>query len=737
VGKLWLTALALTALVLSASAQVTIQIVNDSGLPDTNIFIKVPGKHWTNILNAPVTPANLFVDITDTNTTATAAAAVSLASLATNGVAPAFAEVSDISGRTNSVYSFQADAVDSGSIYFLYNQPYVFTNGLQPSPPPDSAGNAYRYDYAEFSINDTNAGNNAMDITYVDKFGIPLQMEWFHNSNLVAGSYVYASTKTLVERFSDAGFGQAVFALETNNISPGWSYSGPNSYTNFARILAPQKVSGTNSSVAPYPSITNYLDSLVGASNAFWLNGASPQGGFYYVGYQASVDTVAGGWRVTLAQTTNLPAFNSIAGVAYTNTITFVISNANASQYVYGAPVGPNLYSVNGVPVTTDTGGTYPVETWMIGDVLSAINYGFWGGRYGTNSADWYSLMQWTSFPFGSARPTMDGYYNPYAALIYNNADPYSFAFSERITPDVLMSPTNGDVVRITILPDDRLDSPIVQAPTDVTSNSITLNWGQVAGATGYQVNLLHPGNLPPALVASNASSYTFTNLQPGTPYFMSVQARGMANGNPVITPARSVAATTLGTFVPAGGNLTTFQISFSATDPYYQVGNVVINGQALSRSSWNVGDVVLCPVSEGTNEFPITVFNQSGQVIFNNWLQFVLMPPFEFTNIGTNNQDKSYTFQTTNSGISSIAFFGQKVKPAGAIGLGRLADRQWRRRPDLELWRHVCDQLFRQCHQLHHQSGQYQPENRLQLCAGGNPQICAGGQFHAQRQHP
>ena len=42
VGKLWLTALALTALVLSASAQVTIQIVNDSGLPDTNIFIKVP-----------------------------------------------------------------------------------------------------------------------------------------------------------------------------------------------------------------------------------------------------------------------------------------------------------------------------------------------------------------------------------------------------------------------------------------------------------------------------------------------------------------------------------------------------------------------------------------------------------------------------------------------------------------------------------------------------------------------
>lgn len=653
---IFLPILFLAGLIQTASAQVTIEIVNDSGQPDTNVFIKAPGKYAdSDPAHIPITPTNLFVDISNTNPP-------NPDSVRLSDLTPVSQRVSAISGRTNNVYAVQADYIASGSIYFTFGRPFSFTNGLQPSPPPDSAGNAFRYDYAELSISDTNAANNAVDVTYVDKFGIPLQMEWFNNSNLVAGSYVYASTKTLVERFSDAGFGPAVFSLETNNIAPGWSYSGPDSYTNFARILSPQKVSGTNASVAPYPAITNYLNSLVGESNAFWLNGASPQGGFYYVGYQASLGEVSGGWQVTLAQTTNLPAFNSITGVAYTNTITFVISNANASQYVYGAPVGPNFYSVNGVLVTTDTSGTYPVETWMIGDVLSAINYGFWGGRYGTNSADWYSIVEWTSFPFGSARQTVDGYYNPYAALIYNNADPYSFAFSERITPDVLLSPTNGDVIRITILPDDRLDSPIVQAPANITSNSITLNWGPVPGATGYKVNVLRPLGLPSAMVSSNASSYTLTGLQPGTPYFMSVQAMGTANGNSIITPARPVSATTAGAFIPTNGNLTTIQISFGASDPYYQLGSVYINGTELSRTDWVSGGVVFCSASQGTNQLPVTVLSQSGQVIFNDWLQFVLAPPFEFTSIGTNDSGASYSFPTTNSAISDIFLAGQKL---------------------------------------------------------------------------
>ncbi|HTR42925.1 MAG TPA: beta-1,3-glucanase family protein [Pseudomonadales bacterium] len=661
------------ALIQPVAAQVYIQIVNDSGLPDSNVWVKVPGYAIGS--NPTTTPSDLFVDLGNTNPPEPTS--VQLSTLPTDGTT-----ISSISGNTDTVYTCQVDYVNSGGMYFTYNTPFTFTNGLTPSPPPNSAGNAYRYDYAEFTINDTNAANNAIDVTYVDKFGIPLQLEWFNgaSSNLVAGSYVYLSTMSLVKAFENAGLGQAIFSLGSSDISAGWTYSGPDSYTNFARILAPQKVSGTTSSVFPYPSITNYLNSLAG--NPFWMNGAAPQGGYYYVGYEASIDPNSSGWEVTLAPTTNYPPYMaSILGAAgalpYTSTITFEISNTNASQYVYGAPVGPGYYSVNGISITNTTSPTYKVETWMIGDVLSSLNFGFWGGVYGTNSADWFSTMKWTAFPFGSARPTNDGYYNPYAALIYDYADPYSFAFSERITPDVLMTPTNGDTVRITILPDNRLDSPVVSTGL-ITTNSITLNWNAVTGAGGYQVNVLRPLGVPSIL--TSGTSYTLTNLQAGTPYEVSVQATNVVNGNPIATPARPVYATTTGTYLSVtnatGNNLIPVKITFGASDTYYQIGAVYVNGfQMLRTNSVNTtpwlntnGQPIGWIASPGTNQVVLTVVDSNNRVIFNNWLQFDLAQPFTFTNDGTN-ADGLVSFDTTNSAISDIVMGGQKLsQPAPAV---------------------------------------------------------------------
>ncbi len=320
----------------TAMAQVTVQIVNDSGVPDSNVWVKVPGYPMAPGL-LTTTPSDLFVDLGSTNPPEPTS--VQLSTLPTDGTT-----ISSISGNMDTVYTCRIDYVNSGGMYFTYNEPFTFTNGLTPSPPPDSQGNAYRYDYAEFTINDTNAANNAIDVTYVDKFGIPLQLEWFNgsSSDLVSGSYVYASTKTLVSVFQNGGLGQAVFALDSTNITAGWTYSGPASYTNFARILSPQKVSIAHS-VYPYPTITNYLNSLT--NNPFWLNGASPQGGYYYVGYQAGIAANSGGWLVTLAPTTNYPLYEiSILAdnaLPYTNIISFEIGNSNGSQYVYGAPVVP------------------------------------------------------------------------------------------------------------------------------------------------------------------------------------------------------------------------------------------------------------------------------------------------------------------------------------------------------------------------------------------------------------
>jgi hypothetical protein len=644
-----------------APGQVTVEIVNDTGWPDTNIFIKVPGKQWPGISDDPITPMELFANI-ESNHPAHPTT-VPLSFLSTHGTVSPYAHVSTISGNTNLVYSFRADYIKSGSIYFFFGRDFTFTNHLQPSPPPGTAGNASRYDYAEFTIKNTDAQNNAADITYVDKFGIPLQMEWFSKGKMVAGSYVYASTHTLVDRFKDSALGQAVFALTDSDITPGWEYTGPTSYTNFARILAPQKMAGSGTSVSPYPEIKDYLDSLIGTAHQVQLNVASDQGGYHYIGYLVTLSSHTSGWLVTSHHTTSAPPHNPtlFPGQSYTNTVTFVIPSNSASQYVYGSPVGPNYYAVNGITVTTDTSPTYPLETWMIGDILSSLNFGFWGGRYGTNSADWFTPIKWQSFPFELARAGNDHYYNLYAALIYNNADPYSYAFSERITPDVLMSPGNGDTLRITLLPDDRLDAPVVpQPPTNaITADSIPLNWTPVVGATGYLVNVIRPAGMAPATLPASSNSYTLGGLHAGTPYRISVRALGSgAHGNAVVTPGRAVVALTSGTTLQSTGAFTQVQATFNVADPYYQVQDVYINSVKLIRTNnqWLTTNEVPARwiATTGLNQVVVSTVGADGNAFFNDWLTF------EITSLGSG-----------RAAISNVFFYGQKLSqpPPGVAG--------------------------------------------------------------------
>ena len=230
----------LVGLIQPVSAQVTIEIVNDSGLPDSNVFVKVPCYYVADHTDTTMTPASLFVDLSNPNCRTRPRPRFQ----AWRRKAPPRPIKSYHPSRATRIPFIRSRSITSipAAIYFTYDQPFSFTNKVTPSPPPDSTGNAWRYDYAEFTINDQNAQYNALDVTYVDKFGIPLQMEWLRGTNLVAGSYVYASTRTLAELFAAVGLGQAVFALNATNLTAGRQYTGPASYANFARILAPQSV---------------------------------------------------------------------------------------------------------------------------------------------------------------------------------------------------------------------------------------------------------------------------------------------------------------------------------------------------------------------------------------------------------------------------------------------------------------------------------------------------------------
>src|SRR5580698_2813779 len=93
----------------TASAQLTplnIQIVNDSGLPDSNVYIMVPGAS----ASESVTPESLFVGKNSGTNTAVALSTLPNTSSLT----------STISGNTDKIYTFQVGYISSGAIYFIY-----------------------------------------------------------------------------------------------------------------------------------------------------------------------------------------------------------------------------------------------------------------------------------------------------------------------------------------------------------------------------------------------------------------------------------------------------------------------------------------------------------------------------------------------------------------------------------------------------------------------------------------
>lgn len=87
------------ALAQSMCAQVTIEIVNDSGRPDSSVFLKAPGFHVPGHSTATLVPPRLFVDLSDPAPDDPASAPLS--SLAVDGAAPPYQIVSSVSGNTN------------------------------------------------------------------------------------------------------------------------------------------------------------------------------------------------------------------------------------------------------------------------------------------------------------------------------------------------------------------------------------------------------------------------------------------------------------------------------------------------------------------------------------------------------------------------------------------------------------------------------------------------------------
>ena len=297
--------------------------------------------------------------------------------------------------------------------------------------------------------------------------------------------------------------------------------------------------------------------------------------------------------------------------------------------FLYGATLSADAFSVAGISHASLQADTNIVYGAIARDALSAVNFGYLNGKYGSSSLSWYGAAP-TAFPFGLARNTNDGFYNPWAAILYNNSDAYGFAFSDRSGPSPLMGLQAGQTLRITLLPDARLDSPKPYV-TEPHPNSLDLEWQGVANATGYVITVLAPGGISPINLTAlpGINRYSLPVPTQATPYTITVAATGTANGNTVTSPSQPIQCNTTGTLATVSGSLS-FLMAMSWIPPntVSSPPSVSFNNQTLTYVTsgptirqWlnNGATATITGAIPGTNQYVMTLQDANHNILFTN----------------------------------------------------------------------------------------------------------------------
>jgi hypothetical protein len=332
-------------------------------------------------------------------------------------------------------------------------------------------------------------------------------------------------------------------------------------------------------------------------------------------------------------------------GTGYDSSTTISIDPPAGSMdtFLYGATLSADAFAVEGMSYDTLAANTNIVFGAIARDALAAINFGYMNGIYGNDSRNWYGTAP-TDFPFGLARQLNDGYYNPWAAILYNNSDAYGFAFSDRSGPSPLMLLSANNVaadvqtLRITLLPDSRLDSPKPVATP--TASTIALQWAEVANATSYQVDVLAPSGVPSATVTAVAgtNSYTLTNLVAGAPHTIKVSALAMSGANQLVSPAQPIQCSTMGTApISTGSEGFLMSMSWQPGKNIASPPSVNFNGQTLNYSTttkqWLTPGGLNASLAGNTspvgapqpNQYVMTLTDHNNNVLFTNIISVVL----------------------------------------------------------------------------------------------------------------
>jgi len=588
---------------------------------------------------------------------------------------------SPYSGNALPVYQFSMTTVSSGNLFLSYTTPVEY-------PPAPTVRDTYRFQPLEFSYSEQIVSNG--DLTSIDFYGIPLELQTFAPSDtglqypLDRVSY-YTSTPTLRRAFinlnPDLRYAFVGSSSAGNTVfNPGAN----NDYSSFLRIIGPNQVAATGASPLPkgtptgnpkpwpYPSFAGYLDAL--ANSGYTFNEVDDKViSAYAFNYTGTITTMtaatvasclnptlaAPGWLIKLTGTTQAPSpLPSNADICIplpatdpgTGSADFIIYGAVQNCESLGLASG-SLYACSDTDTAALAAMSNSVYGWIQADVLSALNFGYMQGQADatTNNVGysnvWYNLPP-VQYPFGLARPAPDdGNYNPWAAMMYNHSDAYGFAFSDRKgrpSPDIAYP--IGGTLRIWILPDKRLDAPMVSAGAAAggsSDNSIPLSWPPVEGADHYVVTWSPPYTPTSKKVYSN--SYSIPNLAPGTPYAITVTAYN------------------------ADESMRSYEMPVRAMTAGVTTPPTTSNASLQFGVNWNLPAYPQLPAPQ-----PVTLTPQSASLTVSSAAWFVDMTFFPATIMPTSSALMTITLGNTNLTNGTLAAEFTASMPAGVVISGK-----------------------------------------------------------------
>jgi hypothetical protein len=296
-------------------------------------------------------------------------------------------------------HRFALSSLPGGRIFFSYGRP------VTAAEPPSSDT---RYDKVELTV------PGVANLTAVDFFAIPFRLETLNAAEKRLGGLAYkVGANTIRRALMDVAAPGALVRTREGA---------------FARVLSPQL------SPESYPSFYRDVRSMAGKR-------VTLRGAFYGTPYQEFTYSgrFADNGSIRLNGTLTTPGGATTPG----KTVAVTGSSLPSAIYTVNGP-----FTVGGQPATVSDNNVYSV---IYRDLLSGFAWGYMGGRYGSDSENW-----WGKPPFQAARATEEPYatFNEYAAAIYRYSDAYGFSFSDTGPKPVLLPLDHAATLRITILGD-------------------------------------------------------------------------------------------------------------------------------------------------------------------------------------------------------------------------------------------------------------------------------------------